>query len=71
MRTRTGKLIFWSYLLLYTVALTWPGMLPFNRVRPFVLGLPFSLFWVALWVGGGVLVLWAVDRIEARHRGGS
>jgi len=35
-------------------ALPWVGMLvlaPFaNRVEPYVLGLPFLLFWIVLWV---------------------
>ncbi len=70
MRTTGGKLIFWTYLVLSAIAITWPGMLPFDRIRPLVLGLPFSLFWVAVWVALGGVALWAVDRLEARHRGG-
>jgi hypothetical protein len=30
-----------------------------NRVTPFVLGLPFSLFWNALWVGLSFVALGA------------
>ncbi len=70
MRTRAARLVFWIFLVLYTVALTWPGMLPFDRIHPFVLGLPFSMFWVALWVAGGVLAFWLVDALEAPHRKG-
>lgn len=54
------------FLLLFLVAVTWPGMLPFNRVRPLVLGLPFSMVWVALWLVLGILVLWLVDVVERR-----
>lgn len=50
----------------YTLALTWPGALPFNRIRPFVLGLPFSFFWVAVWVALGGVVLLLLDRAESR-----
>lgn len=57
-----------AYFLAYAVAVTWPGMLPFNRVRPTVLGLPFSMVWVAFWIAGSGLVLWALDRSEERHR---
>jgi hypothetical protein len=43
---------------------------PFNRVHPLVLGLPFNMAWMALWIVGGALVLWTLDRIEGRHRSG-
>lgn len=49
---------------LYLLALGWPAVIPFNRVRPFVLGLPFVFFWVALWVVMGGLALWLLDRSE-------
>lgn len=52
----------------YVVFLTWPGVVPFNRIHPFVLGLPFSLFWVAAWVAAGALVLWILHRAETRAR---
>jgi hypothetical protein len=43
-----------SYLRVAVASLPWIGMLvctPFvNRVEPFVLGLPFLLFWIVLWV---------------------
>ncbi len=43
-------------------------MIPFNRIRPLVLGLPFSFFWVVMWVVGSLLVLFALDRVEKRER---
>lgn len=49
----------------YSLALLWPGVLPFNRIRPFVLGLPFSFFWVILWVVLGGIALWLADRAYA------
>ena len=58
------------FFLLFVVAVTWPGMRPFNRTRPLVLGLPFSLFWIALWVFASFLVFLLVDRIESRAREG-
>ena len=57
------------YFLLFALAVTWPGMIPFNRIHPLVLGLPFSMFWIALWVFGSFLVLLFVDRVEGRNRG--
>lgn len=42
------------YLRFTLASLPWIGLLvlaPFvNRVEPFVLGLPFLLFWIVLWV---------------------
>lgn len=58
------------YFVAFAVAVTWPGVVPFNRVRPFVLGLPFVMVWTALWVLGSLFVLWWLDRVEARHRRG-
>jgi hypothetical protein len=63
---RRGAAIAVAFFTLYTVALTWPGALPFNRIRPFVLGVPFSLAWVTLWVILGGLTIWALDR-AIRH----
>ncbi len=54
---------------LYTLALLWPGVIPFNRIRPFILGLPFNFFWVVLWVVLGGIALWLADRVYARNAG--
>ena len=59
-----------AFFLLFVLAVTWPGMLPFNRIHPRVLGLPFSMFWIALWVFTSFLVLVVVDWVEGRARGG-
>ena len=57
-----------AFFLLFVLAVTWPGMLPFNQVRPLVLGLPFSMFWIALWVFLSFLVLLFLDRVEETER---
>jgi hypothetical protein len=62
---RWGAAVFF---VLFVLAVTWPGMIPFNRIHPLVLGLPFSMFWIALWVFCSFLVLLLVDRVEGRHR---
>ena len=42
--------------------------LPFvNRLRPIVLGLPFILFWILLWIILTPVLLFAADRWEARR----
>lgn len=68
MSLRTARLLTGSYFVLVAVAVTWPGMLPFARLRPLVLGLPFSFFWVAAWIATSVPVLYLLDRVERRHR---
>ena len=42
--------------------------LPFvNRIKPVILGLPFVLFWILLWVVLTPAVLWAAYKIEKKH----
>ncbi len=38
-----------------------------DRVYPFVLGLPFNLFWLVLWILVTPLFLWRSYRIEHAH----
>lgn len=69
MSVRAARILTAVYFTLFIVAVTWPGMLPFNRIRPLVLGLPFSLAWIVLWVVGGVFVLWTLHSVEGRGGG--
>lgn len=62
-RTLTGV-----YFGLMLVSVTWPGLVPFARVEPLVLGLPFSMAWIAAWIAGSVVVLYLLDRVEKRYR---
>jgi hypothetical protein len=57
-----------AFLLCFAAAVTWPGMVPANRIEPLVLGLPFSMAWIALWVVLSFLVLLLVDRLEGKAR---
>lgn len=70
MSLRTARALTAVYFVLMAVAVTWPGAVPAARVEPYVFGLPFSFFWPAAWVAVSVLVLWLLDRVESRHRGG-
>lgn len=45
------------FFILYLLALSAPGYMPFNRIRPFVFGIPLSFAWVILWVILGWIVL--------------
>jgi hypothetical protein len=68
MSLRAARILTGTYLVLMVIFVTWPGMVPFARIRPLILGLPFSFAWVAGWGLGARFVLGAVDRVESRHR---
>ena len=68
MSLKTTRILAAAYFVAMLVFLTWPGTLPFARATPFVLGLPFTFAWAALWVIGVMAVLWGVDQVERRHR---
>jgi len=57
---------------LYYVAMiffvTYPGYVPFDRIRPFVLGMPFSMFWQVMWICGAIFVLAGVYFWEKGRR---
>ncbi|MEE2898705.1 MAG: DUF3311 domain-containing protein [Gemmatimonadota bacterium] len=68
MSLKTARALTIAYLALMTISVTWPGLLPFARIEPLILGLPFSMAWIAGWVAGSVVVLYLLDRVERRHR---
>jgi hypothetical protein len=70
MKLRTARTLTGAYLVAALVFVTWPGLLPFARIEPLVLGLPFSMAWIAGWVIGVLVVLVLLDRVEKRYRDG-
>jgi hypothetical protein len=62
---RTGAILFF---ILFVLGVTWPGMIPANRIFPLVLGLPFSMVWIAGWVLVSFFVFLFLDRVEGRNR---
>lgn len=68
-RVRWGVALFFFA---YATAVTWPGAVPLNRIRPLILGMPLSMVWVALWLVlafGALLLLDAAEtRDEERRR---
>ena len=38
-----------------------------DRVRPWVLGLPFNLFWLSAWIVATAVCLFLARRLEIRH----
>jgi hypothetical protein len=66
MTVRTARRLTVLWVVLATVLLTWPAILPFNRIEPRLLGLPFVIVWVALWIVLGFVVLLIADRAVTR-----
>lgn len=66
MRLRWIPILAFAYFIAMAFAMTYPGYVPANRIRPFVFGLPFSLFWQVLWITGAIVVLGTVFIWEKR-----
>lgn len=66
MSGRRARQLAIGFFVLYTIFLTFPGIVPFNRIYPLVFGLPFAFFWIALWVALSGVVLLLLYRVEAR-----
>lgn len=49
-RRKRRRTLFVVIVLAAALALVWPVYPPFGGIRPLVLGLPFSLVWVVLWL---------------------
>jgi hypothetical protein len=46
------------------------GILFANRVEPFVLGMPFILFWIVLWVVLTSVIMFVIYKLDPVNRGG-
>lgn len=68
MTLRTARLLAGAYHLLMLFFVTWPGVLPFAKAEPLILGLPFSIAWIAAWISGSVIVMALLDQVEKRCR---
>jgi len=68
MTLKTARALTGAYFVLMLFFVTWPGMVPFSGAEPLVLGLPFSMAWIAFWITGSVVVLTLLDRVEKRYR---
>lgn len=66
MTVRSARRLTVAWIVAATVLLTWPGIVPFNRIEPRIFGLPFVMIWVASWVVIGFVVLAIVDRAVTR-----
>jgi hypothetical protein len=66
---RRARRVASAFFVVYALAVTWPVVLPFNRIRPLVLGLPFSMVWVTLWIVLGGIVFWLLERTVDANEG--
>jgi len=53
---RTATLVAFGYFTAMAIALTFPGITPFNTIRPLVFGVPFVFAWYLCWILGALLV---------------
>lgn len=58
-----------AFYLAATAGLVWPVYAAFGGIRPAVLGIPFSLFYVIVWVVASFLVLLGLYLWEGRLEG--
>ena len=46
------------------------ALLPWaNRIEPYVLGLPFLLFWIVLWMALSSVILYIVYKLDPTNEG--
>lgn len=60
---RAATVIAFGYFIAMAAALTFPGIIPFNTIRPFVLGVPFAFAWYVLWILGALGVFVFLDKV--------
>jgi len=63
---RTAKYIAFVYFIAMAIALTFPGITPFNTIRPFVFGVPFVFTWYLMWILGALLVFTLLHRAYSK-----
>lgn len=63
---RRVRFMFAAFMVMYVLAVTYPGITPFNRIYPLVFGLPFVFFWIVVWIVIGLIVLAIADSVESR-----
>jgi len=64
MNRRRVRAFAWTFFVANLVAVMWPGLLPFNRVRPLIFGMPFVMVWLAGWLVASMVALIVIDRVE-------
>lgn len=67
MTRRTVRRLAAIFMMVFLIAVTWPGFMLFNRVHPILLGLPFNLFCIAVFITLAMAVLFLLYRSEEQH----
>ena len=55
-----------AYFVAMAIALTFPGITPFNTIRPLVFGVPFVFMWYLMWIFGALLVFTILHRTHSK-----
>ncbi|MFQ5703174.1 MAG: hypothetical protein ACE5HT_04055 [Gemmatimonadales bacterium] len=61
----SNRVVVWVatvYFVAMALAVTFPGVVPFNTIRPFVLGIPFVFAWYLIWIAGSLVVFFLLHR---------
>ncbi|MGG4495145.1 DUF3311 domain-containing protein [Brevibacillus reuszeri] len=58
----------WLYLL--SIIPVFFSLLVINKVEPYVLGMPFILFWMVLWLVLTSVFMWIVFKLDPANQGG-
>ena len=66
MKLRAVRIAVASFLVLDGIVAMWPGLIPFNRISPLVLGLPFVMAWLTLLLLLVGAALWVLELAERR-----
>jgi hypothetical protein len=57
-------------LLLFVPFIGFLGLLPYaNKIEPYILGMPFLLFWVASWMVMASIILMIVYKFDPDNKG--
>ena len=62
-----ARLLTGVWFLVATLCMVWPGATLFARIEPSMLGLPFSMASIVVWIVGSIVVLYLLDRVERRQ----
>lgn len=65
--TKRERRRYWAHFGIYVLLMclvVWPLFIPFNRIEPFVLGMPFNMFWSALIIGFVAINTYFLFRFE-------
>lgn len=59
------------YFIICYAMVSFPGLYIANRIRPYILGMPFLLFWCILWAAvmtfAGMIYLYIVEEVRSKR----